>query len=260
MLREFVQSIQELAASGEQPHIVHLSRKESALVIGGQIVEKLPRMLPPRRHQAATLESLLFAVSCWGKEEEFVIFQSPDRIVAVLDDSERFDTVTLALAYSERWQALHSLIKGGGALDHKQLIRLLNVTLRGGVNPTLVAQLRQINFTAGQTGGSGIQHGRESMGRSVEASVLGTADIPESFLVSVPVYSNADLREPQQVELTLEIDVGRQSFNVLPAADELTRGQQAMATTIRERCIDKLGECVLDGVPNFLGLDKMLSE
>jgi len=257
MLKEAIDRVAELGKNEAEATVVHLNRSTSVLVVAGSVVKEYDRLLPPIRHQCLTLDSFIQAATEFSRETGPRVFLSPTKAVAVLNHAEeRIETVTLDLTYSDRWKALVAL---SGEMPHDKLVKLLAVTLRGSVDEALVRKIRRVEFASTGSGKSEVQHGRDTMGKAVEAVVSNIEDIPESFIVSVPVYSNADIRQPYPVELVLEINTRAQTFTVVPSPDELTKCQQQAAGAIVDRLVTALkAENVFEGSPQFVGAENML--
>ena len=109
-----------------------------------------------------------------------------------------------------------------------------------------------IKFRKSDSGASSIQHGSESLGRTIEAEVSGAGDIPESVVVSCPVYANHGEREKTAtIMYDLEIVPADGQFRFRPIPDELERVIDAALDDIRTRIVDALpdGSAVFFGSP-----------
>jgi hypothetical protein len=117
------------------------------------------------------------------------------------------------------------------------MIRRLRVDLPGAERRTeLLSTVRKIKFRQSTSGEDDIQHGKESLGRAIEAQVTGSGDIPETVVVTGPVYCNHGEREQSYaVGLDLEILPSEQKFRLCPVPDELDKAARDALQGIRDR-------------------------
>lgn len=201
----------------------------------------------PRSHTVDSVEDLIAAAGLW--DNGAVVWINADKVVLVIDDADRRDTVTLPLVKSHQFQTLVRM-SNTPQMDQQQLIRLLRIDLPGALSRAeLLTTIRQIKFRQSSSGESNVQHGSESLGRSIEAQVTGANDIPEQVAVSCNVYQNPGEREfTATVMCDLEIVPTEQKFRFRPLPDELERVTEAAIAGIRERIAQDI-ESVFYGTP-----------
>lgn len=197
--------------------------------------------IPPsvRGHLVETVTDLVAAAERWGKEG--VIFINSDAVTLVTDDSDRRDTVILPLRKSHAFQTLERLDKTP-SLDQVQFIRLLRIDLQGAANRAdLLTAVRKIKFRQSSAGESNVQHGSESLGRTIENEVSGAGNIPEQLAVTCSVFANPGLDEIEHsVMCDLEIVATESKFRFRPLPDELADVQSAALAEIHGQLMDKL--------------------
>lgn len=219
----------------------------TAYVDQGGHIEKLTVTPEVRGHHVDSVADLIAAASRWNSDP--VIWINGESVVLVSDDKDRRDRVTLPLHKSSQFATLCKL-QGTPKLDQQQILRLLRIELPGTAGASeLIAAIRKIKWRTSAAGESNIQHGSESLGRQIEAEVTGAGGIPESLIVTCPVYRNPGERNySATVALDLEIVAQEQKFRLCPLPDEIERVTEAALENIRERIADQL-----DSVAIFYG-------
>lgn len=101
-------------------------------------------------------------------------------VVAVLDDEDRRDTVTLELLAADEFRTLLQVAERSGCAarnyDQQSFVRLLRVELAGCLeDPTVIGSLRQLDWEKAEKGHATSQHGKESLGKSIQAKVAFSA-------------------------------------------------------------------------------------
>ena len=195
---------------------------------------------PLRAHHVNSVDDLIAAARKWNTGP--VVWISGEAIVLVPDDADRRDRITLKLVKSAAFAKLCSLASEP-ELNQAELVRLLRVDLVGAVNRVgLLAAVRQIRFRQSTAGESTIQHGNESLGRTIESQVSGASEIPETVLVSCSVFSNPGEREKRlTIACDLEIITAESAFRFHPLPDELERVKDEALADIRETIGEALG-------------------
>lgn len=176
-----------------------------------------------RDHQAQDL----FTVVAFALREPLksAIWYSASEVVALLDDADRRDTVTMHLAFSPQWLWLASQDANAKQLDQRTLIYTLRTLLRDNLALAgdLVAVLRQINFAVGQAGESNVQRGKSSVGKTVKAEIQGVGELPEYVTLQVPVWTGPLAKIRVRVDLVLEPDEQTQTFKFAPLPGQMDK-------------------------------------
>lgn len=221
----------------------------TVLVKHGKSMTERAVAVPIRSHKVLSVEDAIAVAKQAaqpGHANSPEVWHSPNKIVVVLDAADRRDTATMAFECSTQYAKLCEL-ETRGPLDQKKLISLLRVDFAGCIDlPGLLTSVRKIKFRASTSGESNVQHGNESLGKSVEAEVSGVdAAFPEEVVVKVPVYRNyGEDGFRTSVVCALEIDPPTQTFSFRPLGGEITRAMHAAQESIGARLRDGVGETV----------------
>src|SRR5260221_8144283 len=226
MLAEFLTALRKLADEARAPVVlVHptLPQTKTLVALQGELKE-YPRVPPDLRETVDGLQDFLTSVKGYGGQdpaktfESRHVFVSPAQVVCCYGDG-RFDRTTLKLRPTERWLRLVGL--AAEDLTQQEAVRLIRMVLHGAGADALLASLRVLNFSRVKQSGGTVQHGRESLGRNIEASVQQAESIPEQFTATVPVFLNAGFRDlVANVRVAVHVDVDREKVRLVPLADE----------------------------------------
>lgn len=171
-------------------------------------------------------------------------------VVAFLDRNERRSRVSITLQESARLKLCRELEAKPRRMQPRDAVKMLRLDLHGGRHEQVIQALSRVDFTRTGAGKSHVEHGRESLGRSVEAAVQQADNIPKDFVVGVPVWTNSGFaRYAVNIEFGLFLDLDEQCVELRVLSDECQRVVNAtmvsLAADLRES---------LDGnVPVFLG-------
>lgn len=206
----------------------------------------------PRNHIARDLSAIIDFAGRATEGEPSAVWYSREKVVCVLDDSTRRDTVTLPLPYSPQLKALMGVERT--AFDQKGIILFLRVTLKAclGQCPDLIETLRRVKFDNGMVIDSAVNHGRSSIGKEIRSEITGAKVIPEYVRLDVPIFESGfpQLRFP--VEVAIDPDPSTAQFKLLPIPGEIERAIAAAEASIGEQLQNALSEAhadVLYGVP-----------
>ena len=218
MLRELFETIAAQAVLAYGPHVHTVEGGESELiVISGEVTSKEP--LPNRRqHQFASVEALKSAIGRWC--DGGTVWHNEERVVVVFDDLNRRDVGVLPLRRSPQFYLLEKLGKDG--LDHRTFIRTLRHDLAYTGVEGLLSLVRKVEFKRHNDGRSDIGHGKESLGRAVEAAVTTTDELPEEVDLSVPLYETEGCAANESVRCSLDIDISTERFSLVPLPGQLS--------------------------------------
>jgi hypothetical protein len=229
----------------------HPDQRLKLLVQSGKH-EKVIVPPPFRRHSVATLADLIAYANHEQEsravddpEQEAptartVVWHSADKVVLVLDDEDRRDTVTFPLLLSDAWKMLLQLETQPEPMTQRTFITLLRRYL--GCGPGTTQQFRKLNFHSKSDAVAETMRTRESLGNSVEAEVIGTSELPDDLIVEVPIYASQGERQAYPVRLLLDYDVQTQRIAAVPEADLLDtlvdRHQSDIHDRLRSELID----------------------
>jgi hypothetical protein len=111
-----------------------------------------------------------------------------------------------------------------GAMTPGDAVRMLRLELDSVAGAELAAALSRVDFARTSSGAVVTEHGRESLGRSVEARAQGVSAIPSRIKVSVPVFQLEeldDIVETVDVEVVLHPNAGK--VELVPLRESVAR-------------------------------------
>lgn len=248
MLADFLKLIQDTAVKAQAATIL----KTSVDARGGWIVQNgalTPVPIPPplRDHNVSSVASLVEFCEAFAGTGS--VWHDERQVIVVVDNEDRRDVATLPLAKSAPFTRLEALAKAKAAITQRDVIRLLRHDLRNAGVENVLSAMKRLDFKRTNDGKSHIEHGRESLGRSVEAAVNSAEAIPEFFLATVPVYTTPGADFHKTIYCTLEIDVATERFVVLPDEDSVVKAIQDAQADLHESLVESLGIPVYYGQP-----------
>ncbi len=197
--------------------------------LNGEIRE-LPIQPPLRAHVVDSVFDLILAANTWGQKG--TIWLNESIVILTVDDADRREHVALPLVKTDVFQKVEAL-NSSPFVNQGELIRLLRREFRKSPQATtLLSSVRSIKFRKGETGHSDLQHGNESMGRTIEEEVTGAADILDELTLPLSVYANPGERATVVTMMfSLDIDVQGKRFALKPLPDEIPMAiDQALAS------------------------------
>lgn len=246
MLHEALKFLTDLGAEAAASTIIDIPGDPRRVLLDrrdGSPAEFITIPAGDRAHRVNTLDDLIHATETWT-EANRVIFHNHEKVVLVLDDDDRRDLVTLNLIQSEPFKTLCKLAE---KLNRTQaeMVRLLKVDLYGCAEERILPIIRNIKFTQTSSGGGNLQHGRDTLGRQVDAAVAGVAEtIPEYFHCNAPIYMNPGCAAIQSCVISLDINTADSSFALKPMPDHLLQMIAGAQQDIHDRLIESLGDDV----------------
>ncbi len=152
-------------------------------------------------------------------------------VVGFFDRNDRREKVTLQVALSTPLVAVHAL---NAASPQKRVVELLRDCLIDCCDPALLAMMRALDFTRRNDGSSTIDHGRESLGASIEASVRSKrGELPETIELDLPMFADPPFSEfRRKIQVSIEIDATNQRIRFAPRADQLHVAYRSGISTI----------------------------
>ncbi|MDD4888299.1 MAG: hypothetical protein PHU85_00070 [Phycisphaerae bacterium] len=212
---------------------------DNVIIESGGMREGLALPAAHRAHRVGSLDDFLRACERWG--EHGTVWHSEANVTLLIDDEYRRDGVFFPLQFSEQFERLRKL-RAEQRLNQVGIIRLLRHDLVGAVPGDLVPLFRKLDFKRRSDGTTNIQHGRESLGRSVEAEVSGTADLPELITADIRVYRSVGIIWKKSVRMTLDVDPANEVFYLCPEPDALEAAIQStqddIANTLSAGLVD----------------------
>lgn len=226
MLAEMIDRIVELSnAQHEFKELDLPGGREKLVQMPGGKVERVPIPPPHRAHLTGCLESFSQIMqTATGNDPPavFVAESSSGRVdvIGIHDFGDRRDTTTLRVQLSSAIEAIGQL---RGACTQKYVVSLLRDSIVDSIDPGLLTLFRDLDFTRRHDDKATIEHGREWLGKSVEAMVRSDhGDLPEQIAVDLRIFSGAQfLGCRRKVEFSIEIDPANQRISFIPRGDQL---------------------------------------
>ncbi len=256
MIQEAIQEVQRLAIAGSSVQVQDIpALRKVAVVIRG--VKPEDDNIAIHDYKPKQRSGTLFGINdvaiaaLDGKiSKSPEIYHDAKQVVILIDRDDRHEVISMPLVESSRWQTIKGLQLGHG-FQPNELIKWIRFKLPGvvGANP-LLAALRKVDFKRSSDGQRTTEHGKESLGMSIEAEVQGAQEIPTEFSAKVPVYCNPGLLDATEVTVRIgvHIDVENKRIEITPLADELNMAH--------DRAQLKVGDVLraeAKGVPVFFG-------
>lgn len=249
MLAEFIDRIAALAKDANAVQIGVVPQ------LPGQVYvrhgDKLEwRDEPPlrRHHVIRSLQD--FATFVIGEAEMTApqVFHSHKEVVCVLDAGDGRERVTLPLAMTERFQTILAM-RAGQKFTPPAAVNFLRFDLHGVGTDRLVAALRRVDFTRKGLGAFTTEHGKETLGRQVEAAVQNAEDVPDVIDADFPVYSNDGLKSVRvPIQIGVYLDVQADAVVLRPLADEIANAVENAQWQLHKLLVEAMGE-----IPVFAG-------
>lgn len=172
-----------------------------------------------RDHELHSLDQVGPFVDEYNGEKP-IVWYSESGVVVLLDDTKRRDRATLRLTLTPPMSTLLRLDKEKPKrFSQRDFVRLLRIDLAECFyDKRLLTSVRECDFTQrGDTRGM-IQHGRESLGRDIEAAVVSksTEGIPEDVDLTVRVFDDPSLMDRQAMKCAIELHAAEGQFELVP--------------------------------------------
>ncbi len=248
MLAEFIEKLRDMAVRANagrfytHEKLPEVVRWESG---DGQTTEHYDVPPPLRSH---LLEGLADIVAV--AEDKLVsalpeLWVCGEMVDVVLNRNQRGERARCYLHATEQFETLTGLTTPR-QFEPKAAIKLLRFDLHGADSEGLVQALTRVDFLRRSEGTSTVEHGKESLGRMVEAAVQQADSIPDRFTVTVPIWSGFATTVSVHCGVYLDLETQRVELRVL--ADEIQR-----VTLLAVAGLAVYLESELDGIPVFKG-------
>lgn len=133
-------------------------------------------------------------------------------------------------------------------LSQRELVLALRTSLAKAAPAKLLPLVRQLKWTSGGNTGADLQHGKQSLDRSVVAAVMGADAIPEEITLQLQLTTSVPQRHP--IRCALDIDTATQTFALHPLPEELEAARQAQLQWLKEFLTVPGGPEVFCGSPS----------
>lgn len=208
--------------------------------------------VPParRKHSIGGFDDLIAFLMDTDVSDNPEVYVQADKVVAFLDRHDRRDYITVSLVETNRFKLVQALATPK-QMSPRDAVKMLRFDLHGGNVGHVIQALSRIDFTRTNTGKTDVKHGRETLGQSVEALVQGIDDVPESFVLAVPIWAtNGFTRFNVQVQFGVYLDVQNQCVELRVLADEVSRVRNLAVSDVAAELREKLKDVqVFVGTP-----------
>lgn len=181
---------------------------------GGVTLRETP--LPPLKHEAADLETVVAKARDWGCNEVWYNRHG-------VDATRGRDAVKMVLTASPQMAEICSW-GPTRQWEQKQLIRTLRTVFAGCVQGVdLVSLVRKVDVSRAERVQAEQTKGRVSMSREMMAEVSGANLLPDTFTLLVPAFHQASLAGIKvRVEVALDLDAEQKAvFTLIPLAGQV---------------------------------------
>jgi hypothetical protein len=216
LTKEAIQQIQATAVAAAEAKILKSPDPRFALFC--QNGDHMELSVPPalRSDRVLSLDSLLERAKTFPAGE---LWHNHDEVCLVYDAADRREIALFNLTPSDAQLAILSMDSAENGLSQRDLIRAMRFSLR--VDAATIGRFRRLDWKVDTAATCIVERSRESLGKSIEAQVTGTADLPDELIVSVPLYDDPGERQEYTVRLMLDYDVQQQRIHCRPEAGEL---------------------------------------
>jgi hypothetical protein len=250
MLAEFLQKIADLVTKAQHVDIFTIpGNPQELLVRHGE--ELLREQVPPpaRAHQLAGFADLVEALKDKAIAPAPEVYVSAACVKALLDRENRRQTVAIQLAPSRRFQLCAGLENQPRGFSPKDAVKFLRMEMHGTSVDAVAQALARIDFKRTVGGVSDVAHGKESLGRSVEAAVQQADQVPQQFHAYIPVWTTKGFEDySQAIDFGLHLDMEAGAIELRVLSDEIEKARNAALATVAKDLRD-----ALPGVPVFMG-------
>ncbi len=250
---EAITTIAKLAEKGQETQVTPMpgDDKRVMVTIGGDT--KMHDIPPPLlKSSIMRLPDLAVALEVYKNDKGAIVYHNEAYIKLLPSCDDTRESIVMRLPLHEQFQTLQRLTSNPHPVGQRQMVALLSHDLKGVLDDEVLVSLRGMEFRRDTAGHAGIDHGKESLGQSVEAAVVSThQDVPEFFTATVQVYAVDGLERRQCVRLHLEIDVEQEKFSLRALPGELTVAMQNAQSHLRDVLVGILpeGTPIVEGTP-----------
>lgn len=238
VLAQAAAAIQIVSPESEPDDVYYMQKR------GDLLPERYVAAPHPRHYVAESPADLALLVRRLDPDLNMtLIFVGAEMVVACTQESTtRRESVCMCLTPTAVFCELDC---GSTAKGQADFIRMLRVSLNGAVPGSFISTCRSLKFSKTDNGSAKVEHGKESMGREVNRSVM-TEDgaFPDEVILTLTAYE--ECVGPEwifPVRCAVDIDIDTCCFTLTPLAGEMS----AMRRSTHQKLARVLAD-ELDGV------------
>lgn len=249
MLAEAIQALVELTRRGDQANVQKVDELPRKVFIHqGNLTTEFDVPPPERRHDVVGFDDVVSMASDDEISTSPEVYYCSREIKILADRADRRESSTLLFNASARWEKLGKLSMPM-SMSPSEAVKMLRFDLHGTGVEAVIQGLSRIDFTRTSGGKSHVDHGKESLGKSVEAAVQQADKVPESFNVNLCPVTNPGFQSIKvDVRCGVYIDLQQERVEIRVLADELDAASNAFTATVGEML-----RAALPDVPIFHG-------
>jgi len=208
----------------------------------------------PRDHNILFVEDMVaFAINHKSDLDSMSIWCSRTGITLILNESTRRDHVRLPLEKSRQISTLELWNNSTIWLDQTSLVRILRATFSECLPGQVIPAFRRLKFRVNSSGEKVLEHGRSSIGKTLEAELTGESALPEELVFHVPMFNGSNLSIWSHIRCIVDADPHAEKIAIIPQAGQCEgawlRSESEIAKLIKERIGEESGIHVYCGEP-----------
>ncbi len=223
MLAELVDRLVNLGQEVDDPRFVTIEALRKIIIKGKDGESEMLDIPPPdRAHFINSYDDIARVVEILGSEDSEV-WVGAKAVHIVLDGEKRRDKVLVTVGRSTMFGTLVNMEWDPLRLSPRAAVKFMRFEMSGRF-PNLEQAFGRVDFKRKSDGSVVTEHGRESMGKAVEAVVQNIESIPSTFTAEIPIWKNSGfLGYKASISVGVYIDMEEElfEFRTLPDQCEL---------------------------------------
>jgi len=246
MLADFVKAIAEMAKSETRFERFAANDGREIVRLPDGTTEYFDRVPDRRRFVTGDVSAFcqMLTTEAESKQRPPMVLVDDEGAVGYFDPEFRDECVMLLLSPSK---SLNAIRKFELWHDQKAAVAILRDELWGCCDASLLAAMRSLDFTRRNDGSRTIEHGRESLGKSIEAKVQSrAAELAEFYDFEVPVFAQEPVDAFRvRIHCALDLDGANERVRIVTRGDGLLHAQQRAAKYLRDLIAEGVDESAL---------------
>lgn len=220
MLAEFVAAIAGMTMDGQGFEAFTTADRRQFIRLPDGSVERVDEVPPDFIFDTPDLDS--FATAIMARQIDKVqplICVGSDAVIGFVDPTKRRDRFKLRLHRSAELQSLMAL---GSPTKQKEAVKILRDDLFDACDAGLLPAVRSLDFTRRNDGGRTIEHGRESLGKSIENKVQSkNGEVQERYQFRVPIFATPFDDTVFDFACTVDLDAANETIRINITGDQI---------------------------------------